>query len=435
MTIGMDTPLSLPCGIELPNRLCKAAMTEGLGDPANRATDRHAHLYRLWAEGGIGLSLTGNVLIDKNYLERPGNVAIDGNGGLDALAAYAAAGKSGGTELWMQINHPGRQSPAAISPHPLAPSEVQLGTNDAAFGKPVAMSDEQAEDIVARFVHVATTAKETGFTGVQIHSAHGYLLSNFLSPVTNKRTDRWGGPLENRARMLLEIVRGVRDSAGPQFAISVKLNSSDFQKGAFTLDDCQQVVAWLSEAGVDLLEVSGGTYEQPAMVGGRGNAKTYEEPLKESTRQREAYFVEYAKAIRPAASMPLMVTGGFRTREAMESVLADGSVDVIGIARPLCGDPDGPRKLLSGEIDALPAYENQLHLDPGELPDLSPVQRAMVEQHGIQGWFCMQIIRMGKGLGPDVDITCLEAAGLYDRNEAETNAARLEAASQSSAAQ
>lgn len=425
MTVKMDTPLSLPCGIELPNRLCKAAMTEGLADPWNRATDRHANLYRLWAEGGIGLSLTGNVLIDKNYLERPGNVAVDGNGGLEALAAYSEAGKSGGTELWMQINHPGRQCTAAINPHPLAPSEVQLGSNDAAFGKPVAMSDEQARDIVTRFIHVAATAKETGFSGVQIHAAHGYLLSNFLSPVTNKRTDRWGGPLENRARMLLEIVRGVRDSAGPQFAVSVKLNSSDFQKGAFTLEDCQQVVAWLSEAGVDLLEISGGTYEQPAMVGGRGNAKTYEEPLKESTRQREAYFVEYAKAIRPAASMPLMVTGGFRTREAMEAVLADGSVDVIGIARPLCGDPDGPRKLLSGEIDVLPAYENQLRVDPDEVPELSPAHRAMLEQHGTQGWFCMQIIRMGKGLPPDPDMTCLEAARLYDADEAETNEARL----------
>lgn len=427
MSAGLDTPLELPCGIELSNRLCKAAMTEGLGDPDNRATERHARIYRRWAEGGIGLNLTGNVLIDRNYLERPGNVAVDGNGGLDALKAYAEAGKANGTALWMQINHPGRQCPASIHPHPLSPSDVQLGSNDKAFGKPVPMTGEQVRDTVDRFVHVAQTAGKAGFGGVQVHSAHGYLLSNFLSPVTNKRTDQWGGPLENRARLLLDIVRSIREAEGPQFGISVKLNSSDFQKGGFTLEECQQVVAWLSDAGVDLLEISGGTYEQPAMVGSRGNAKTFQDPLKESTRQREAYFVDYAKAISPAAKMPLMVTGGFRTREAMEAALREGGVDVIGLARPLCGDTDSPGRLLGGEIDALPAYENVLAVDPAAVPGLSPVQIAMLEQHGKQGWFCVQLIRMGEGLDPDLDMTCVEAAAAYDKNEADTNRARLEA--------
>lgn len=429
MSASLDTPLELPCGIEISNRLCKAAMTEGLGDPHNRATERHARIYRRWAEGGIGLNLTGNVLIDRNYLERPGNVAIDGNDGLDALKAYAEAGKANGTALWMQINHPGRQCPASIHPHPLSPSDVQLGSNDKAFGKPVPMTGEQVRDTVDRFVHVAQTASAAGFTGVQVHAAHGYLLSNFLSPVTNKRTDQWGGPLENRARLLLDIVRAIRETEGPQFGISVKLNSSDFQKGAFTLEECQQVVAWLSDAGIDLLEISGGTYEQPAMVGGRGNAKTFQDPLKESTRQREAYFVDYAKAISPAAKMPLMVTGGFRSREAMEAALTDGGVDVIGLARPLCGDTDGPRRLLDGEIDALPSFEGQLAVDPESVPGLSSVQVAMLEQHGKQGWFCVQLIRMGDGLDPDLNMTCVEAAAAYDKNEADTNSARLEAIS------
>jgi len=429
MSPGLDTPLELPCGIELSNRLCKAAMTEGLGNPHNQATERHARIYRRWAEGGIGLNLTGNVLIDRNYLERPGNVAIDGNDGLDALKAYAEAGKANGTALWMQINHPGRQCPASINAHPLSPSDVQLGSNDKAFGKPVPMTGEQVRDTLDRFIHVAQTASAAGFTGVQVHSAHGYLLSNFLSPVTNKRSDQWGGPLENRARLLLEIVRGIREAEGPQFGISVKLNSSDFQQGAFTLEECQQVVAWLSDAGIDLLEVSGGTYEQPAMMGSRGNAKTFRDPLKESTRQREAYFIDYAKAISPAAKMPLMVTGGFRTREAMEAALSSGGVDVIGLARPLCGDTDGPRKLLEGEVDALPVFEGQLAIDPELVPDLSPLQVAMLEQHGKQGWFCIQLIRMGDGLDPDLNMTCVEAAAAYDKNEADTNSAWREAIS------
>jgi 2,4-dienoyl-CoA reductase-like NADH-dependent reductase (Old Yellow Enzyme family) len=427
MTVSLATPLDLPCGITLPNRLCKAAMTEGLADPQLRATERHVRVYRRWAEGGIGLSLTGNVQIDRNHLERPGNVAIDGNGGLDALRSYAEAGKTGGVELWMQINHPGRQEPASISARPRAPSDVRLGSNEAVFGTPIPLSHDEILDIVRRFVHVAETARATGFGGVQIHAAHGYLLSNFLSPVVNRRTDMWGGPIENRARLLLEIVRAVRDVCGRHFGISVKLNSSDFQQGAFTLDECRQVVSWLGEAGIDLLEVSGGTYEQPAMVGQRGSARTWQDPLKESTRAREAYFVEYAKAIRPAATMPLMVTGGFRTREAMQAALREGALDVVGVARPLCGDTECPGQLIRGEIDAMPAYEKTLLVRDEDAPDLAPAQRAMLQQHGQQGWFCVNIVRMGDGKEPALDMSCLEAARAYDENEAATNARRLAA--------
>ncbi|MFN3231838.1 MAG: NADH:flavin oxidoreductase/NADH oxidase family protein [Alphaproteobacteria bacterium] len=433
MTIRLSDPLDLPCGITLPNRICKAAMTEGLADAQLRATEKHARLYKRWAEGGIGLSLTGNVQIDRRHLERPGNVAIDGNGGLEALKAYAAAGTTGGVELWMQINHPGRQEPASISPNPRAPSDVQLGSNDKAFGKPIPLTGEEIEDIIARFIHVSETAKATGFTGMQMHSAHGYLSSEFLSPVVNRRTDQWGGSLENRARFLLNIVRGVREACGRDFGISVKLNSSDFQQGAFTLEECQQVVSWLGEAGIDLLEISGGTYEQPMMVGNKGNAKTWQDPLKETTKAREAYFVDYAKAIRPAASMPLMVTGGFRSREVMEAALNEGGIDVIGLARPLCGDPDSPAKLLAGEIDTLPAYENELLVGEEDAPALSPVQRAMLQGHGQQGWFCMKIIEMGEGNDPDLEMTCLDAAKAYDENEAATNTRRIAALDQQAA--
>ncbi|MDA0339891.1 MAG: NADH:flavin oxidoreductase/NADH oxidase family protein [Proteobacteria bacterium] len=424
MPIDLATPIDLPCGITLPNRLCKAAMTEGLADAQLRATARLARVYQRWAEGGIGLSLTGNVQVDRHHLERPGNVAIGANGGLDALRAYADAGKMNGTELWMQINHPGRQEPASISPNPRAPSDVQMGSNDKAFGKPIPLSGDEIETIIDSFTHVAETAKMTGFTGIQMHSAHGYLSSEFLSPVVNRRADQWGGPLENRARFLLNIVRNIREACGKDFAISVKLNSTDFQQGAFTLDECQQVVAWLGAAGVDLLEVSGGTYEQPAMVGQKGNAKTWQDPLKHSTQVREAYFVDYAKAIAPAATMPLMVTGGFRTRDAMMAALNDGGVDVIGLARPLCGDPDSPAKLLRGEIDVLPAYEKDLLITEKDAPDLTPFQRAMLQQHGQQGWFCMKIIEMGDGFEPDLDMTCMEAVQAYDENEFNTNEAR-----------
>ena len=423
----LENPIDLPCGVAIPNRLAKSAMTEGLADAHHRATPELNYLYHRWGMGGIGLNITGNVQVDITHLERPGNVVIDGNGGHDELRAYAKAGRVNGTELWMQINHPGRQCPASVNPHPFAPSAVQLGNNDANYGEPIPMSGEQVLDIRDRFVHVAKVAQDTGFSGVQIHAAHGYLLSNFLSPVTNKRTDQWGGSLENRAQLLIDIVRSVREETGKNFPISVKMNSTDFQHGGFTLEDAQQVVAWLSDASLDLLEISGGTYEQPAMMGGIGNAATYEDPLKESTAKREAYFVEYAKAIRPAATMPLMVTGGFRTREAMEHAVGEGSVDVVGIARPLCGDPESPAKMLRGEIDALPDYENILDVTEADAPDMKPHQRAAIAGAGRQGWFCLSIIRLGQGLEADMDMSCLEAAGAYAASEAATNEKRLAA--------
>jgi 2,4-dienoyl-CoA reductase-like NADH-dependent reductase (Old Yellow Enzyme family) len=284
-------PLKLPNGVVLKNRIGKAPLTEGLADEMNRATARHVSLYRRWAEGGAAVVVTGNVQVDRRYLERPGNVVIDGNGGMDALRAYARAGTANGTQLWMQISHPGRQTPRRVCDHPVAPSAVPLALPASAFAPPRAMTAEEVADVPRRFAHTAAVAREAGFTGVQIHAAHGYLLSQFLTPLVNKREDRWGGELAARASVLLEVVRAVRAATAPGFCISVKLNSSDFQQGGFSNEDCLQVVKWLGEASVDLIEISGGNYEKPAMMGSGA---------KESTVRREAYFLEYAQLIKQA---------------------------------------------------------------------------------------------------------------------------------------
>lgn len=350
MTVDINAALALPCGIVLKNRIAKAALTEGIADSRNRANSRLTNLYRRWAQGGSGLLITGNVQVDRRYLERPGNMAIDGNGGLDAMRAVAEAGSVGGTQIWMQINHPGRQTPIYLNPHPVGPSATALDFsggdfNGIGFGDPRALTGEEVEDIIRRFAHVAATARECGFTGVQIHAAHGYLLSEFLTPRVNRRTDKWGGPLENRARLLLEIVRAARTAVGPKLAVSVKLNSSDFQKGGFTHDECLQVARWLDEAGIDLIELSGGNYEQLSMGGAENEVDVL--PVKESTRSREAYFLSYAESVRLAVrNTPLMVTGGFRSRAAMDAALAEGAASVIGLGRPLCSAPDAPAKLL-----------------------------------------------------------------------------------------
>ncbi len=385
-------------------------MTEGLGDHQLRATPRHERLYRAWSEGGAGLLVTGNVMVDRHVIERPGNVAIDVTHppSVDAearaaLRRWAAAGTVAGNQLWMQVSHAGRQSPRYATRQPVAPSDVQLDLMGN-YARPRALREEEILDLIQRYAKVAGIARETGFTGVQVHGAHGYLISSFLSPITNRRNDAWGGSLENRARFLLETVRAVRAEVGGDFPVSVKLNSDDFRKGGFSHADCLDVVRLLNGEGVDLLEISGGNYEQPRLLGFSGRAGD-EVQVRASTRVREAYFLDYAHAIRQVAMMPLMVTGGFRSRDGMETALADGDTDIIGIARPLCTHVDCPRRLLAGDIDELPAFERQLTLRArGWLSPASPLLLAkMVNVLGAQGWYYQQMDRIADGCEPDLD--------------------------------
>ncbi len=414
--------LDLPCGVQIKNRICKGAMTEGLADEQNRATSKHVNLYNRWSDGGAGILLTGNVQVDHRYLERPGNVVIEGqqtNEQLSRLTAYAEAGTKNNTHLWMQISHAGRQTPASVAETPVAPSEVQLQMPGAQFGKPRSLSDEEILDIIQKFAHTASVAKETGFTGVQIHGAHGYLISEFLSPDINKRDDNWGGSLEKRSKFLLEIVRSVRKSVGDSFPVSLKLNSADFQKGGFTHEDAIQVASWLNEEGLDLLEISGGTYEQPHLVGiDMGLNPERAEVRRESTIAREAYFLDYANDIRNVFKGPLMVTGGFRSVQGMNDALNQNACDVIGIARPFCIDPQIANKLLSKDISETPTLEKTMQVGPGLLGLNSPF--SMIK--GINGWgqqafWCLNLIRMGEDLDPNLDLGVFKAFLQYQRNE------------------
>ena len=414
--------LDLPCGAQIKNRICKGAMTDGLADEQNRATSKHVNLYDRWSDGGAGILLTGNVQVDHRYLERPGNVVIEGqqtNEQLSRLTAYAEAGTKNDTHLWMQISHAGRQTPASVAETPVAPSEVQLQMPGAQFGKPRSLSNEEILDIIQRFAHTASVARETGFTGVQIHGAHGYLVSEFLSPDINKRNDNWGGNLEKRSKFLLEIVRSVRKSVGDDFPVSLKLNSADFQKGGFTHEDAIQVASWLNEEGLDLLEISGGTYEQPHLVGiDMGLNPERAEVRRESTIAREAYFLDYANDIRNVFKGPLMVTGGFRSVQGMNDALNQNACDVLGIARPFCIDPQIANKLLSKDISETPTLEKTMQVGPGLLGLNSPF--SMIK--GINGWgqqafWCLNLIRMGEDLDPNLDLGVFKAFLQYQRNE------------------
>ena len=418
---GIASELGLPCGATIKNRLCKAAMTEGLADARNRATPRHVTLYRRWAEGGAGLLLTGNVQVDRRYLERAGNIVIDGpqeSSQLTALEAMAEAGAAGGTHLWMQISHAGRQTPTLIASEPVGPSDVGVALPGGRFGKPRALSGDEIRDVIERFAHAAGVAKQTGFSGAQVHSAHGYLLSEFLSPRVNLRDDEWGGSLGNRARLLLETVRAVRARVGADFPVAVKLNSADFQKGGFSFEDCLKVIEMLNEEGLDLLEISGGNYEQPKLLGIGGLEPVFEEKVQESTRAREAYFFDYAVEARRVAKMPLMVTGGFRSADGMNDALSGGDVDMIGIGRPLCTDPDFPAKIMRGELDMAPDVEKTLRIGPGILGPNSPIaMMKAINGFARIGWFYEQIYRLADGLEPDVSMTALRALMAYEKTE------------------
>jgi 2,4-dienoyl-CoA reductase-like NADH-dependent reductase (Old Yellow Enzyme family) len=399
MSTVLQKPLTLPCGAILPNRLAKAAMTEGLATMRGVPTAELERLYGMWSDGGAGTLLSGNIQIDRDHLERPGNVIIQGEPDAElrtALAAWARAATRNGNHFWAQISHAGRQTPKAVNPHPKAPSAVKLGLPGGQFGEPVELTVAEIEDIVDGFAIAAAACQQAGFTGVEIHAAHGYLLSEFLSPRANLRSDQYGGELRNRARALLDVVAAMRSAVGPEFPLAVKLNSADFQKGGFVFEDSLQVAQWLEQAGVDLIEISGGSYEQPKLVGLPGIEEEEPQNVARSTLMREAYFVDFALAMQEKVSIPLMVTGGFRQRAAMEQAIELGGADLIGIGRPMCVDTDAPAQLLAG-TDELNRYEQKLSLLPAWLSWLTRISAVRtLSSFATQYWYYAQFYALSE---------------------------------------
>jgi 2,4-dienoyl-CoA reductase-like NADH-dependent reductase (Old Yellow Enzyme family) len=344
MISKLFAPLTLPNGIIISNRICKAAMEENLSDQGQLPGRRLFRLYKAWSKGGSGLLLTGNVMISPDALTGPGGVVLDNDKRLDAFKQWAAAGTIDGNQLWMQINHPGRQVYKAMGEQALSPSDIALNIPGFSnmFAKPKAMTETEILDVIRRFANTAALAEQAGFTGVQIHAAHGYLLSQFLSPLVNQRSDQWGGSLENRARLVFEVVKAVRLAVSEKFCVSIKINSADFQKGGFDTADAKWVVTKLNDYKLDLVELSGGSYESPAMSGSATVTTSGN-----STTQREAYFVDFAREIAEVSTVPIMVTGGITKRSVAEDALNERggiSIEMLGIARALAYEPSLTKK-------------------------------------------------------------------------------------------
>lgn len=286
---------------------------------------------------------------------------------------WARAIQASGTPAIMQINHPGRQAmrftrngpclaPSAI-PLNLGPSLMQRISSWLVFGTPRAMTQQDIDTTVAQFAETARLAADAGFKGIEVHAAHGYLLAQFLSAKSNVRTDGYGGSAKNRARLLREVVQAIRAAVPKDFAVGIKLNSADFMEG-LGKGDLDEVLAQIEEVvgagGVDFLEISGGTYENPRMMGpefsnshGGGQEKeprAGDAPVSARTKVREAFFLDFATEVRSKfPGLVLMVTGGFRTRQGMKDALEGGACDVVGLGRPSVTTPRFPKEVLFNE--------------------------------------------------------------------------------------
>ena len=331
------TPITLPNGTTIKNRFFKSAMSEGMGTRDFQPKKNIATLYKRWAEGGTGLIITGNIMVDPKGTAEPGNIVFDKNSNMEILKDWANQGQQHGAKVMVQLNHPGKQAPKTVSKQTVAPSAIPLGNGlNKLFSTPRALTTSEVEELVQKFVTSAKVAKEAGFSGVQIHAAHGYLISQFLSPHDNRRTDKYGGSLENRMRFLKEIYLGMREELGKDFTIGIKINSTDFKEDGLTEEDSLKTIIELANLGLDFVEISGGTYERPAMMGATSK----------STNQ--VFFAEYSKKLKQKIKIPVVVTGGIRSINAMNTLLNDNTTDFIGIARPLTIDPNIPNKIKQG---------------------------------------------------------------------------------------
>ena len=394
MATALQQPFTLPCGEQLSNRMAKAAMTERLADPSHLPNEGHEQLYRTWAKDGAGLLISGNIMVDERYLEAAGNVVAHGLSPEEPFKKWTKVVTDEQVHFWAQLNHAGRQATIFSTWQPVSASDVPLKKNYL-FATPRPMTEADIEEVIERFVKSATFCRRVGFTGVQLHAAHGYLFNQFLSPRTNRRTDRWGGKLENRARLLLTVVEKCRKALGHEFPLSVKLNSADFLRGGFGESDALWVIQQLADRGVDLLEISGGTYEQLEFF-----TKTLE---KESSRQREAYFLDFAQQVRTVSTIPLMVTGGFRSRDFCNQVLADNELDIVGFGRPFLLHDHFARGFLDGTLDRVAD------------PDIQTSDRFY--DMAVAGFYDYQIARLAEGKPLDLSYSGWRGALRLSKNE------------------
>ncbi|KAI9851161.1 MAG: hypothetical protein M1838_004370 [Thelocarpon superellum] len=349
----LGQPLPFPfSGQTAKNRFLKAAMTERLSSWDPQKLEARGipskgliNAFKRWGEGGFGVILTGNTMIEYDQLEAPGNPIIPRGAPFsgerfEAFAELARQSKKHGSLIISQISHPGRQVQDAVQPDPVSASDVRLEGNvmGMTFAKPHAATSEEIKNIIEGFAHAAEYLHRAGYDGIELHGAHGYLLSQFLSPTTNQRTDQYGGSLANRSRLIMEIAQAIRERVPQSFILSIKINSVEFQDKGFNPEECRELCRELEANRFDFVELSGGTYESLAFAHKR-----------ESTKKREAFFLDFAETIAPALKeTKIYITGGFKTAGAMVHALQ--TVHGVGLARPSTLEPSFPNDILAGTV-------------------------------------------------------------------------------------
>ncbi|MCW2653683.1 MAG: oxidoreductase [Mycobacterium sp.] len=383
VTVGGNSVLSkdlqLSNGVTLSNRIAQSAMTEHLATGDGAPSWQLIEAYRRFAVSGAAMIISGNVMVNGWSLEAPRNVVIEDDRHMRALRRWAGTTTGTDAQLILQLSLAGRQSQRGLAlagrrQDVATASAVPLSIGGRLFTPPRALADLEIRQIIGQFANAARIGAEAGFAGVQVHAAHGYLLSQFLSPLVNRRTDQWGGSVQNRMRIVIEIVRAVKSVTPQSFLLTVKMNVSDFQPGGLETADALIVAKALEGEGVHLIELSGGTYESSAMIDG-GPAR---DP------GGEAYFVTYAEQFARELTVPVMLSGGFRTRTAMIDAVESGAADVIGLARPIAVEPDFPRRILDGTTEV-------------SLAKPPKVGNKTIDDLLSGGWYQEQIARVGRG--------------------------------------
>ena len=375
-------PLELPNGTILKNRLVKSAMSDTLGDGWGNPTPEQGRLYETWGRGDVAVSVIGEVQGDPRTIEHPGNLVLDPQSDFDAFRALAQRGQANGAALWLQLGHAGALTPDWVG-MPKGPSALDLHGL-----RCDALSLSEISALPDRFARTARLASDLGFGGVQIHAAHGFLLSQFLSPLFNRRQDGYGGSATNRMRLVIETVEAVRAQVPKAFCVAIKLNATDQITGGLTQDGAREVVAALDGRGLDLMEFSGGTYFPGA-------------PASSDAVSGGPYFIDFAKIARQVTTVPLMATGGFKSRMQAEAAIRSGAADLIGLARALVLDP------------ALPAtWKAQGH---------DPIFPRFEEVHpgGVTAWYTQRLKAIARGdEGSKTDVSLADAlSALTERTE------------------
>ncbi len=376
---SLAQPLELPCGVVLKNRVIKSAMSDSLGNGSGDATLEQAKLYGRWANGGTSLSIIGEVQIDPNFPEKPGNLVLGPDANMNLLRNLAECGSQNGTHIWPQLGHAGALSFLPVS-NPQGPSELKLADLSCS-----ALSVNEINQLPKKYANAAIIAKRAGFTGVQIHAGHGFLLSQFLSPLFNKRTDEFGGVIENRFSIILKIIHEIRSKVGSSFPIGIKINSSDQLVGGLTNDEALEVVRLLNNTSIDLIEVSGGTYFPGAKSSSDGK------------NSNGPYFLNFAKTAKSVTNVPIVATGGFKSFKECSSAVSSNSVDAVGLARAMAMEPSLPN-IWMGQNPIDPIFPVFTESFPG----------------GVTAWYSMLLTAIAKEEENRFDLNLQNAAKTYD---------------------